>query len=260
MRMTFLGSGTSTGVPVPGCACRVCRSPDPRDRRLRPSVKLEWEGATVVVDTSTDLREQALRHGIDRIDAVLYTHAHADHLLGLDDLRPFNWRRRGSIPVFGSPATLGALRRTFWYVFEEVQAGGGKPAVDPRIIDGPFDLLGKRVVPVPVMHGALPILGFRIGAMAYLTDVSEIPETSLPLLEDLRVLVLNAPRREPHPTHFHLARALEEAVRIGADRTLLTHMGHDLLHAEIEAELPRGVELAYDGLVVEDGVSTRDRR
>ncbi len=251
MKVTFLGSGTSTGVPVIGCPCAVCRSEDPRDRRLRPSIRIEWEGATVLVDTATDLRTQSLTHGVRRVDAVLYTHAHADHVLGLDDLRTFNWIQRGAVPVYGSAATLADLRRTFWYVFEHVQVGGGKPAVTPHVVDGAFALLGRRVLPIPVLHGSLPILGYRIGAFAYLTDASEIPDTSRALLRGLDTLVLAAPREEPHPTHMHLARALEESSVIGARRTFLTHIGHDLPHARVSAALPPGVEMADDGLVLE---------
>jgi phosphoribosyl 1,2-cyclic phosphate phosphodiesterase len=251
MRVTFLGSGTSTGVPLIGCGCEVCRSEDPRDRRLRPSIRVEWPGASVLLDTSTDLRAQALAHGIARVDAVLYTHAHADHVLGLDELRTFNWRQRAAVPVYGSPETLGDLSRTFWYVFEDVQVGGGKPAVLRRPVSAPFELLGRRVIPVPVMHGQLPILGYRIGGLAYLTDASLIPQSSYPLLRGLDVLVLAAPRERPHPTHMHLARAIEEARAIDARRTLLTHVSHDLPHARVSARLPAGVELAYDGLVLE---------
>jgi phosphoribosyl 1,2-cyclic phosphate phosphodiesterase len=251
MRVTFLGSGTSTGVPVIGCACEVCQSRDPRDRRLRPSIRIEWPGASVLVDTSTDLRAQALDRGVDRVDAVLYTHAHADHVLGLDELRTFNWRQRAPIPAYGSAETLADLSRTFWYVFETVQEGGGKPAVGRRPVAGPFEILGRRVVPIPVMHGQLPILGYRVGGLAYLTDASLIPETSYGLLRGLDVLVLAAPRERPHPTHMHLARAVEEARRIAPRRTILTHIGHDLLHARVSAGLPEDVEMAYDGLVLE---------
>src|SRR5262245_46356163 len=208
MRVTFLGTGTSTGVPVLTCACGVCASADPRDRRLRPSIWMEWDGASVLVDTATDLRQQALRHRIERIDAVLYTHAHADHVLGLDELRLYNWRQRASVPVYGSSPTLEAIRRTFWYVFEDVPVGGAKPAVDCRLVDAPFLLLGRRIVPVPLLHGPQEILGYRLGRFAYLTDVSRIPEPSYALLHDLDVLVLNALRRTPHPTHLHLEAAL----------------------------------------------------
>src|SRR6185503_19183684 len=207
MRVTFLGTGTSTGVPVLTCSCEVCRSQDPRDRRLRPSVLLEWDGASVLIDTSTDLRQQALALPLRRVDAVLYTHHHADHILGLDELRLYNWRQKAAVPVYGTPETLAALRRTFWYVFEDVQVGGGKPAVEPHAVDGPFTLWGRRIVPVPVLHGTLPILGFRVEGFAYLTDVSAIPESSYALLTGLDVLVLNALRPRPHPTHLHLEAA-----------------------------------------------------
>ncbi|MBZ5640934.1 MAG: MBL fold metallo-hydrolase [Acidobacteriia bacterium] len=251
MRVTFLGSGTSTGVPLIGCDCEVCRSADARDRRLRPSIRMEWPGASVLVDTATDLRAQALAREVGRVDAVLYTHAHADHVLGLDELRTFNWRQGAPIPAYGSAATLEDLSRTFWYVFESVQVGGGKPAVERCVVEGPFELLGRRVVPVPVMHGRLAILGYRVGGFAYLTDASLIPESSYALLRGLDALVLAAPRERPHPTHMHVARALEEARRISPRRTLLTHIGHDLLHSRVSAGLPEGVGLAYDGLVLE---------
>lgn len=251
MRVTFLGTGTSTGVPVLTCDCAVCRSDDPRDRRLRPSILLEWEGASVLVDTATDLREQGFRHGLRRVDAVLYTHAHADHVFGLDELRLFNWRQRGPIPAFGSATTLRDLRRTFWYVFEEVEAGGGKPSIDLVEVDGPFELLGRRIVPVPILHGTLPILGWRTGPFAYLTDVSAVPEPSYALLRDLDVLVLSALRIRPHPTHMHLERALATAHRIGARRTLFTHIAHEIGHQAVSSTLPPGMELAYDGLAVE---------
>ena len=251
MLVTFLGTGTSTGVPVPTCACAVCRSSDSRDRRLRPSVLLRWDGVSVLIDTSTDLRRQALDYDITSLDAVLYTHAHADHVFGLDELRLFNWRRGGPIPVYGSPITLEALRRTFWYVFEDVEAGGGKPALDLHEIDGPFPLLGKTIVPVPVQHGRLPILGFRVGEFAYITDASVIPESSYALLEGLDVLVLSALRIRPHPTHMHLARSLEAAARIGARSTYFTHIAHEIAHGDVSRGLPPGVALAYDGLRLE---------
>jgi phosphoribosyl 1,2-cyclic phosphate phosphodiesterase len=250
MQVTFLGTGTSTGVPVPTCDCHVCTSSDPRDQRLRPSVRLRWDGADLLVDTATDLRQQALRHDIRRIDAVLYTHAHADHVLGLDELRLYNWRQRGPVPVYGSQRTLAALRRTFWYVFDELPPESTRPAIDLHEVDGPFELLGREIVPVPVMHGRLPVLGFRIGAFAYLTDVSEIPESSYRLLPGLEVLVLNALRERPHPTHLDLQSAVREARRIGAARTYFTHMSHEMHHRTVAAALPPGIELAYDGLEV----------
>lgn len=251
MIVTFLGTGTSTGVPVPTCHCAVCRSDDPRDRRLRPSILLRWPSASVLIDTSTDLRQQTLTHRIERIDAVLYTHSHADHLLGLDDLRLYNWKQRGPIPVYGSATTLAAMRRTFWYVFDENPPEHTRPAVEQHEVDGPFSLHGKTILPVPVLHGRLPVFGYRLGRFAYLTDVSAIPETSFALLDGLDLLVLSALRDRPHPTHMTVDQSLAAAERIGARRTLFTHMSHELEHAATCARLPRDVDLAYDGLEIE---------
>lgn len=251
MQVTFLGTGTSTGVPVVTCDCKVCRSDDPRDRRLRPSVLLRWKDASVLIDTSTDLRQQALLHHIDRIDAVLYTHAHADHVLGLDELRLYNWHQRAPVPIYGSTRTLKAISRTFWYVFDEEPPESTRPAIERREIQGPFELLGRQVRPVPVEHGSLPILGYRIGHFAYLTDVSHVSETSAAMLRDLDVLVLNALRERPHPTHLNLEGAVAEAGRHGARRTLFTHLSHEMHYATVSAGLPPDVELAYDGLTLE---------
>jgi phosphoribosyl 1,2-cyclic phosphate phosphodiesterase len=251
MRVTFLGTGTSTGVPVPTCDCRVCTSDDPRDRRLRPSALLAWGESGVLVDTTPDFREQALRFGVERVDAVLYTHSHADHVLGLDDLRLYNWKQRAPIPAYGSEQTLEELSRTFWYVFEPGPSENTRPDIERRPIGGPFELLGRRVVPIPLFHGRMPIFGYRVGRFAYLTDVSEIPEPSYELLRGLDVLVLNGLRERPHPTHLSLEGALACAGRIGARRTLLTHVSHEVHHRSVSAGLPAGVELAYDGLCVE---------
>jgi phosphoribosyl 1,2-cyclic phosphate phosphodiesterase len=253
MRVTFLGTGTSIGVPVPTCDCEVCRSADRRNHRLRPSAWLEWEGASVLLDSSPDLREQALRHEISRIDAVLFTHGHADHVLGLDDLRLYNWRQRAPVPVYGNEETLEAISRTFWYVFDEKPTRSTRPSIDRRLVRGPFDLFGSRIVPVPLLHGRMEILGYRVGRFAYLTDVSGIPASSYELLEELDLLVLSALRERPHPNHFSLQQALEQAARIGARRTLLTHMSHEIHYATVSAGLPPAVGLAYDGLSVELG-------
>lgn len=248
LRVTVLGSGTSSGVPVIGCECRVCTSRDPRNRRTRTGVWLEWEGASVLIDTATDLREQALRERIPRVDAVLFTHAHADHIFGLDELRIYNFRQRAAIPCYGSPATLAKLRQTFAYVFEAGEEGGGKPQLALTPIDGPFDLAGRRVTPVPVRHGGSEVLGFRIGRFAYVTDVSAIPESSLALLAGLEVLILGALRYRRHPTHMTLAEASAAAERIGAGRTFFTHLAHDVDAAALDIALPPAVDLAHDGL------------
>lgn len=247
----MLGSGTSTGVPVIGCDCAVCRSADPRNRRTRPGLRLDLEGGTVVVDTSPDFREQALTHGLERVDAVLYTHPHADHVFGLDDLRIYNFRQRASIPCYGSPSTIARLRQIFAYVFEDGQEGGGKPRLDLVEVEEPFELLGERVVPVPVMHGDMPVYGWRIGPFAVVTDVNFIPDASWRALEGVEVLVLSALRYRPHPTHWSLEESIEAAWRIGARRTLLTHIAHDVDHADLRVALPPGVEIGHDGLVVD---------
>lgn len=249
LRLTMLGSGTSTGVPVIGCDCPVCRSGDPRNRRMRPGLRLEVAAGSIVIDTSPDFREQALRFGIDRVDAVLYTHSHADHVFGLDDLRVFNFRQRGSIPCFGSAETMGRMRQIFTYVFEAGQEGGGKPRLELVPVRAPFELLGERIVPVPVGHGEMEVFGFRVGRFACVTDVNFISEESFALLEGVELLVLSALRYRPHPTHFSLAESIAVAQRIGARRTLLTHIAHDIDHCRLELELPPGIELGYDGLV-----------
>jgi phosphoribosyl 1,2-cyclic phosphate phosphodiesterase len=249
----MLGSGTSTGIPVIGCRCPVCLSEDPRNRRLRPGVRLDLAGGTVVVDTSPDFREQALRFGVERVDAVLYTHPHADHLFGLDDLRVFNFRQRAPIPCYGSARTLDRLRQIFSYVFEEGQEGGGKPRLELVPVTGPFELLGEWVEPISVWHGDMEVLGFRVGDFALVTDVNRIPEESLARLAGVRTLILSALRYRPHPTHFSFAEAFAVAARIGAERTYLTHIAHDVDHGALEVELPAGIEIGHDGLVVELG-------
>jgi phosphoribosyl 1,2-cyclic phosphate phosphodiesterase len=252
VRITFLGTGTSHGVPMIGCECSTCHSADPRDARLRPSIYVESGAARVLVDAGPDLRAQALRHGIARVDAILFTHGHADHILGIDDVRRFNALARAPMPCFGDAATLDDIRRMFSYVFDPATPkGGGLPLLDLRLIEGPLTIGDLDVTPVPVDHGARPILGYRFGAVAYLTDCNRIPEASWPLLEGLDLLVLDALRIRPHPTHFSLDEAVAAAARIGARRTFFTHMCHDLQHAATDARLPSGMALAYDGLVLQ---------
>jgi phosphoribosyl 1,2-cyclic phosphate phosphodiesterase len=251
MRVTFLGTGTSTGVPTLACHCRVCDSPDPHDKRTRPSVMLEFDDRVVVIDTSPDFRFQAMREGIVRLDAILFTHDHVDHVLGLDDVRPFYFRQQVPIPIFADGRCMESIRRIFSYIFEQSYPYGGLAKLEPHLIDGPFELWGERVIPLPVFHGHLPVLGFRIRDFAYITDFSSIPEETLALLEGVDVLVLDALRHKPHPTHSTLENSLGLATRLKARRTFFTHIAHELAHAETNAALPRQVRLAYDGQKVE---------
>ncbi len=253
MRVTFLGTGTSTGVPVIGCDCETCTSVDTRDRRWRPSVHLRLDGGlSVLVDASPDLRAQALRFRIDRVDMILLTHSHADHVLGLDDVRIYNFRQGGAIPCYGDARTLADVRRMFAYVFDPATPrGGGLPQLALWELAGPFSAAGRTFVPIPLRHGRRPVLGYRVGTFAYLTDCSEIPAVSWPLLRGLDVLVLDALRRRPHKTHFNVEGAVAAARRIGARRTYFTHMAHDLGHAATCERLPAGMCLAHDGLVLD---------
>ena len=250
-RVTMLGSGTSTGVPVIGCDCAVCRSDNPKNKRWRVGLKLETgsQGSQIIlVDTPTDLRAQGLRFGLPRVDAVLFTHAHADHVFGLDDVRIFNFRQRTAIPCYGSEATLARIRQMFSYVFEAGQEGGGKPQLELIPVEAPFELLGRTVVPVPVWHGDLAVYGYRIGSFAYVTDTNRIPEDGFRLLSGVETLILDALRYRPHPTHFSFEEALAAAARVGARRTIFTHITHEVDHDSLAVQLPPGVELGYDGL------------
>jgi phosphoribosyl 1,2-cyclic phosphate phosphodiesterase len=253
VRIVFLGTGTSHGVPMIGCDCDVCRSNDQRDKRSRPSIYVEMaDGTRVLVDTTPDLRAQALQHGVRRVDALLFTHAHADHCMGLDEVRRFNVLSRASMPVFGDATTLADLRRMFAYVFDsDAPKGGGVPDLRLWTIGGSFCIGRQEIVPVPLVHGNRSILGFRFGRFAYLTDCNGVPESSLDLLRHLDTVVLDALRRRPHPTHFTVDEAVAVARRIGARQTLFTHMAHDLGHQATCAALPAGMALAHDGLTLD---------
>ena len=249
-RVIVLGSGTSHGVPMIGCTCAVCRSTDPRDRRTRPSIYLEVSGGpAILVDTSTDLRHQALAQGITRVDAILYTHSHADHIMGLDDVRRFNVLQDDSIPAFADERTANDLRRAFSYVFTPPdEIGGGVPQMSLTTITGPFNIGNVGVQPVPIYHGSRRILGFRFGSFAYLTDCNRLADEAWDLLGGLDVLILDALRHRSHPTHFTVAEALQVVERVKPARTYLTHICHDLPHEATNRSLPAGVELGYDGL------------
>ncbi len=257
IEITVLGSGTSVGVPTIGCPCRVCHSDDPRDRRLRPSILVSFEAEgrkrNVVIDTTPDFRRQALDSGFTHLDAILYTHAHADHIMGLDDIRPFNYGRSGRIPAYGDRSTLEALRRVFPYAFEEIDTHpGGLPLVEAHeLTSDPVRIHGLDFQPIPVQHGRRTILAYRFGSAAYLTDNSDIPPESIPFLEGLDVLFLDALRRQPHPSHSTVDQALRWVERLRPRRAYFTHICHDLPHTETTGELPADVELAYDGLRIQ---------
>ncbi len=252
LTLTVLGSGTSVGVPTIGCACRVCRSTDPRDQRLRPSVYIRYRGRGVLIDTTPDFRQQALRFGIERIDAILYTHAHADHILGLDDVRPFNFHQRGPIPIYAAADALAIIRRTFSYVFDGRESQSSRPRIQVEVLDdNPLRLFGLDVIPIPLEHGDGRSLGFRFGNLAYLTDHGPIPEASKEKLRGLDVLFLDALRHKPHPTHSTVEQALAHVEELKPGRAFLTHIGHDLGHEETERRLPPNVRLAFDGLQIQ---------
>lgn len=247
--LTVLGSGTSMGVPTIGCDCAVCQSPDARDRRTRPSVLVSYDGHNILIDTTPDFREQALREKITRLDAVLYTHTHADHILGIDDLRPLSYRHKpGRMPLYADRHAAETLRNMFRYIFEGKYKFGGLPLVELKTIDGALELFGASFEPVIVIHGDAPILGFRFGSAAYLTDHSDIPETSKHQLRDLDILFLDALRYTPHPTHTTVEQALKIAEELKPKRAFFTHICHDLPHEATNAKLPPNVRLAYDGL------------
>ncbi len=247
LTVTILGAGTSTGVPVPGCSCAVCTSGLPENSRTRCSALLSFAGRNILIDASTDLRQQALREGITRIDAVLFTHTHADHVHGIDDLRPFNRRGEPAIAVYGSAETIATLRRRFSYIFDAGAEPGYRPRLETREASAPFRLFGLPIEPLPLRHGSGQCLGYRIGPFAYLADCSAIPKSSWDLLGGLEALVIDALRFRPHATHFTIAQALKVAEALAPKRTLLTHLSHDVDYPRHAPDLPPGVELARDG-------------
>lgn len=251
MRLTLLGTGTSHGVPVIGCECPVCNSTDTRNRRMRTSAFVEVNGVHLLIDSATELRLQARVNNVSRIDAVLYTHYHADHVHGIDDLKVFNYVLGGPLACFGNADTGYWLKRRFDFAFAGTPWIGAIPHLTWQDVDGPFVAHGVEVVPVPLRHGRIMATGYRIGDMAYLTDCNGIPESSMRLLHGLEVLVLDALRYRPHPTHFNIAQALEVVQELRPRQTYFTHLTHDLDHVCVNAELPTGVELGYDGLTLE---------
>ncbi|MFH1052297.1 MAG: MBL fold metallo-hydrolase [bacterium] len=252
-RVTFFGTGTSSGIPTIGCPCDVCNSTDERDKRLRSSILIQSETTTILIDTSPDLRQQMLKHNITKVDAILYTHHHFDHIGGFDDIRAFNYTSRKPVPIYLMQKTLDSIKRTFFYAFEELeQLGGGIPVVNVNIIDevNKITIGDIEIIPIPLLHGKMNVLGFRVDDFAYCTDTNYIPENSLTLLNNLDILVLDALRYTKHETHFSLNEAIETAQKINAKTTYFTHMAHEIKHSECEQKLPQNIRLAYDGLVL----------
>lgn len=251
MKLIFCGTGTSQGVPVIGCNCGVCSSADIRDKRLRSSVVIQSEQTSFIIDTGPDFRQQMLRYQVKSLDAIVYTHQHKDHTAGLDDIRAYNYRQSQAIPIYANRATLEHLKREYYYIFESPDYPG-LPKLGLNQIEKDFFRISEiGIQPISIMHGRLPILGFRIGKLAYITDASFISEESIDLLQDLDILVINALRKEKHHSHFTLSEALDVIKRLQVKKAYLTHISHLLgKHQEIQAELPEGVFLAYDGLTL----------
>ena len=250
--LTFLGSGTSMGVPTLGCPCAVCRDarlPGSKNRRTRPSIRLEYGDATVVIDTGPDFHHQAITHNITRVDAVLYTHHHADHILGMDDLRPLTFKNPADLPLYADAITAAALRRVFGYTFRTEDRYPTSARVQIHELgESPTHLFGADFLRIPVIHGRETITGYRFGAAAYLTDLSDLPPAAVPLLQNLDILILDALRLAPHPSHSHLAKSVALVELLQPRRAFFTHMSHELDHAATELLLPPHIRLAYDGL------------
>ncbi len=259
MKITVLGSGTSQGIPIVGCRCPACTSLNPKDKRLRVSVFIETDSIInnkplrILIDTSPDFRQQMLVNNITDIDAVLYTHYHIDHIMGLDDIRQINQLHRKKVELFANKETAYRIKQTFSYIFDEnTYKGGGIPHVNLNEIDlSPFDVFGQKVIPIEYKHGPTNVYGYRIGDFAYLTDCNFIPDTEFAKLKGLKVLIIDALRYRRHETHFSVDEAVEVSLRIGAEKTYFTHMTHDIVHDEASGKLPAGIEFAYDGLIFE---------
>lgn len=256
--VTILGSGTSSGVPTIACTCPTCLSTDTRDKRLRPSIWIRSEQGSVVIDTSSDFRQQCLRAGITDLDAVVYTHHHFDHIAGFDDLRAFNFKYQAPVPIYLMSETLEHIRRIFSYAFpSDEKPESGVPVIEPVVIDSdPITIADMELIPLPLKHGRMRVNGYRIGDFAYCTDCNMISDEAYERLAGTRILVLDALRYRPHPTHFTLEQAVESAERIGAEQTYFTHIAHDLMHEEAERLLPTGMNLAYDGLEIAINTTT----
>jgi len=250
MKITILGSGTSTGVPMVGCSCPVCSSEDPRDKRTRASIIVECSGKYILVDTSTDLRKQAIRERIPHIDAVLFTHSHADHIHGIDDLRGFHFIHQRIIPCYGSEDSIETIARNFSYIFKGMETAGYSPLLEPHVVHDRIELFGCAIDPIPLLHGTMPATGYRFNDMAYLTDCSAIPDHSRAKLGGLKLLIIDALRYTPHPNHFNIEGALQVVEKLRPERAVLTHLTHEVPYRDGE-KLPPGVEFAYDGMTID---------
>ncbi len=250
MKITILGCGTSTGVPMVGCRCEVCSSPEPKDKRTRASIIVQTSGRYLLLDTSPDLRRQALREKIPHISAVLFTHTHADHINGIDDLRGYHLAHKRVVPCYGEKETIETISRNFSYIFTGLPQAGYTPLLEPHIVTGTFNLFNHKITPIPLIHGYSHATGYRIDDTAYLTDCSSVPEASMAKLAGLDVLIIDALRYTPHPAHFHIDTALEVAAKLKPKRTILTHLTHEVAYKD-GVRLPRGVEFAYDGMTID---------
>ena len=251
MKVVILGCATSTGVPIIGCQCHVCTSDNPKNKRTRCSLFIEVNGHNILIDSSTDLRFQALKHNITRLDAVLYTHSHADHTHGIDELRTFNFVNKMTIPCYGNELTINNLKKNFAYIFDGVYSAGGKPKLELNIVNNDFDFDGTTIIPIEINHDTWIILGYRIGNLAYLTDCSGIPDDSMKKLQDLDVLILSALRYREHPAHFNVQEAVDMAKKINSKLTVFTHMGHEINYETLLNDLPDNIVPAYDGMEFE---------
>ncbi len=256
LKITFLGTGTSVGVPVIGCHCPVCTSTDPRNNRTRSSVLISTPEVKLLIDSGPDLREQALREHISEIDAVIYTHSHLDHVAGFDEMRAFCWKRDSPLPLYASESTIGVLKNMFGWAFHQDNTYKGYIKPDPRIIDSPFKIADITITPLPVTHGSVETTGFLFETpkgirLAYIPDVKRIPETTLALMRNLDLLVIDSLRDVPHATHLSVPEACAISAKLSPKKTLLTHLSHDLDHAELAARLPENIFPAYDGLTCE---------
>ena len=248
MKITFLGTGTSHGIPMIGCKCNVCTSTNPKDQRYRCSILIETQEKRILIDTPPELRLQMIREDLDYVDSILFTHSHADHVFGLDDVRRFNDFTHKALPCFGNKECLDTIRQAFEYIFIKTQKGGGKPKIDLNIVDSEFETQGIKIIPIPVKHGIVDVYGYRIGNFAYVTDCSYIPETSFKLLKGIKLLVLGVVRPTPHECHFSLDEGFEVVRRLKPEMTYYTHIAHKLAHDETNSALPNNIQLAYDGL------------